>query len=447
MTIQPLIQKTTLLVYNQNAFNISDINSPSTYKSLNSIVSGNDNNVKNGNDTYFRQFFGYLKSELLKNNADNKEIEEEQKRLSGDDDIITETYYSFKTINDKWLCDMIKTNGYPFNYKISETGNNYSDLIDSFAFVDRAMNPIGDTVINPEILLDLYNDTNVSVFSVLSQLLSMNGFEFFPLQNFMSYSDDEWLNVMFKLDPGGAVTRRPAFVCMYIGGTSNYLSNNVNGFKNDGIENIGASGLQDFESSCIPTDNPDDKQFENNPNFPWKQVRSFSVKFGQQNQSMFTDIKIDSKEFPETNESIQLLSRLAGDEGKNAPIPKGQNLYNVYENRAYRATITGLGNAMIQPTQYFQLDNIPMYNGAYVILSVEHVIVPNKMTTTFSGTKILKYPIPRVTNPAAVMGFEGGSAESTISSNTPGEIIQKFSPDKINNNMAKYDSMYTTLIQ
>ena len=128
---------------------------------------------------------------------------------------------------------------------------------------------------------------------------------------------------------------------------------------------------------------------------------------------MFKDIKIDSKEYPETNESIQILSRLAGDNKLQAPIPKGQNLYSLYENRAYKATVTGLGNAMIQPTQYFQLDNIPMFNGAYLILGVEHNITPNKMTTTFAGTKILRFPIPRVTNPAAIFGFEGGDSEFT----------------------------------
>jgi len=103
-----------------------------------------------------------------------------------------------------------------------------------------------------------------------------------------------------------------------------------------------------------------------------------------------------------------------------APVPKGQNLYNLYENRAYRATITGMGNAMIQPTQYFQLENVPLFNGAYLILSVEHTIELNKMMTNFSGTKILRYPVPRVMNPAAIYGFEGG-----FESMSPGETIQK----------------------
>ena len=187
---------------------------------------------------------------------------------------------------------------------------------------------------------------------------------------------------------------------MYFGGGSSYptgINYNGNQFNDDGIVDISAPGSgagKDFNTSNCDTVPDDDGQVQGNTTFPYKQVRAFRVKFGEQNQSMFTNIKIDSKEYPETNESIQIMSRLAGDNRTSAPVPKGQNLYNVYENRSYRATVTGLGNAMIQPTQYFQVENVPLYNGAYLILSVEHQIDPNKMTTTFSGTKILKYPVP-----------------------------------------------------
>ena len=294
-------------------------------------------------------------------------------------------------------------------------------LIDSFVFVDRAMNPIGDTIINPKILTDMLEDQDISKYSLLSQLLSLNGVEFFPLQNFMKFEKPMEWQESFIIDPIGSSIQSPAFVCMYIGGGSSYPSGiqAFGQFKDDGITDL-LSGIPDFKSSgdCnINTD--DDKQVKtndlkpNNSKFPFKQVRAFRVRFGEQNQSMFTNIKIESKEYPDTNESIQILSRLAGDNKLQAPTPKGQNLYNLYENRAYRATVTGLGNAMIQPTQYFQVENVPLYNGAYLVLSVEHNIEPNKMTTTFSGTKILKYPIPRVLQPSAIMGYEGGSTDDT----------------------------------
>jgi len=156
---------------------------------------------------------------------------------------------------------------------------------------------------------------------------------------------------------------------MYIGGTSSYPTKAGNGFVEDGITDLSNTDAKDFQTDpdCYPVYDLD-KQKEKFPNFSFNQVRAFRVRFGEQNQSMFTNIKIDSKEYPETNESIQILSRLAGDNQEDAPVPKGQNLYNLYENRSYKATISGLGNAMIQPTQYFQLENVPLFNGAYLIL-------------------------------------------------------------------------------
>lgn len=408
--LSPLLDRKNIIIYSQNTFRRYTTNIDTVYQPLKTVNLDSTKKVKN-ND-FFSNFFTKLVNILENKNVDIEEQETEATKLIGDEDVSTQLYYSFKNINDKWLSNPNKNFGGSSGYPSNRNGRK---LIDSFAFIDRAMNPIGDTIINPEILLDLFEDTNVTVFSVLSQLLSMNGFEFFPLQNFMTHNRESWED-SFKIDSSGLISKRDAFVCMYVGGSSSYPSNiSKNGFVNDGIIDITNTDAVDFnlESNDCNSKEEYDKQVENNPDFPYKQVRAFRVKFGEQNQSMFKDIKIDSKEFPETNESLQILARLAGDEGKNQPTPKGQNLYNLYENRAYQATISGLGNAMIQPTQYFQLDNVPLFNGAYLILSVQHEITANKMSTTFSGTKILKYPIPRVMNPAAVMGFDIGSSDVT----------------------------------
>jgi hypothetical protein len=120
-----------------------------------------------------------------------------------------------------------------------------------------------------------------------------------------------------------------------------------------------------------------------------------------------------------------------GDNKENAPIPKGQNLYNIYENRSYSATITGLGNAMIQPTHYFQLENVPLFNGAYIILDVEHDISPNKMTTTFTGTKILRFPIPRVKDPAVIFGVGDIGSYSTTNFVMLGDDIELMDDEQL----------------
>jgi hypothetical protein len=410
------------------------------YKSIKSLNDASSSN-KTINDIYFKKFFTSLLSQIDAKATDLKQADTDNEKRKGDEDIVTQTYYSFKNINDKWLCNPNVKNvqGYPFN----PSGKN---LIDIFAFVDRAMNPIGDTIINAEALVQMFDDPNISVFTALSQLLSLNGFEFFPLQNLMSYNDQAW-EESFKIDVNGTPTNSAAFVCMFVGGTSSYPTGMDNDFKDDGITDISneTNMPSDFQTKKPDTGtaSPEDQSQETNyGGFPWRQVRAFRVRFGEQNQSMFTDIKIDSKEYPETNESIQILARLAGDAKGTTPIPKGQNLYNLYENRAYRATINGMGNVMIQPTQYFQLENVPLFNGAYIILSVEHTIEPNRMMTSFSGTKILRYPVPRVMNPATLIGFDGGDSEETnVSMLSAGDISRGVGSESAADK-ARYNSMY-----
>ncbi|MFW5847431.1 MAG: hypothetical protein ACOCVF_00735, partial [bacterium] len=205
-------------------------------------------------DSFFVNLFTELDNLLKKKLDDLKNVNTDELKLKYDSDIVDETYYSFKNINDKWIAGTNQnTGGYPF----SETGR----LIDSFAFVDRTMSPINDTIINPEILVDIYNDNSVSVFTAISQILSLNNFEFFPLQNFMNFerpsgngenndSLTEWENA-FKIDPTGEITTEPAFICMYIGGGSSYPTNisDRSLFKDDGILRFGNDDDLDFNVS------------------------------------------------------------------------------------------------------------------------------------------------------------------------------------------------------
>lgn len=411
--VRPLMERTNIINYNQLTFkSTTDYNSGYiSLKTMNDgIIDGNKTTTyKTINDKYFKIFFTKINALVGQAKEKAKEEKKELEKLKGDPDIINQLYYSFKNINDKWLSGTAKgKQNYPFLL------SNNSRLIDLFSFVDRGMNPIGETIINCEILADMLEDDNISLYTALSQLLSTNGFEFFPLQNFLNFDNEKSWEDSFKIHTGGySDAQRTFFVCMYIGGSSSYPSVSANGFVEDGIIDISAPGVKGFSPVENKTEFEENINQEKNIDFPWRQVRAFRVRFGEQNQSMFTDIKIDSKEYPETNESIQILSRLAGDNNPGAPAPKGQNLYNLYENRSYKASVTGFGNMMIQPTQYFQVENVPLFNGAYVILEVEHNISPNNMTTTFSGTKLLKYPVPRVITPFAFANMDdmsGGEA-------------------------------------
>jgi len=449
-----MLNRVALVCYSELTFRFEEEINP-LYSSLEEKLSGTDNTfnvdtygaqIKSKTEQFFYTFFGELNTRIEKRRKQLDNEKKEFEKSTGDQDIVTQTYYSFKNINDKWLAGLSKNiNGYPFKT------NTNKGLISQFAFVDRAMNPIGDTIIDVRNLIDAKDSPDLSIFTVISQMLSLNGFEFFPLQNFMSFQEDEWEDC-FKIDTSGKQEQHPVFVCMFIGGTSSYPTGleKYSPFKDDGIADLGNPPSDFLNEGCTPNEEGDRQIDEydsfGNPVTPEKgniysQVRAFRVRYGEQNQNMFYNFGIDSKEYPETNESIQILSRLAGDEKTQSPVPKAQSLYSTYENRAYRANITGFGNAMLQPTQYFQLENVPIFNGAYIILTVRHQITANKMVTSFSGTKLLKYPMPRVLNPAAIVGFDGGSSD-TASSLTFEEVTLGVGTAE-NPAQAKYNSMYT----
>ena len=102
---------------------------------------------------------------------------------------------------------------------------------------------------------------------------------------------------------------------------------------------------------------------------------------------------------------------------------------------------------MIQPTQYFQLENVPLFNGAYIILSVEHSVEPNRMTTNLSGMKILEYPVPRVMQSSAILGFEGGNTDDTNPALSSANEVTVGVGTAGNPTEALFNSMYDFKIQ
>ena len=71
------------------------------------------------------------------------------------------------------------------------------------------------------------------------------------------------------------------------------------------------------------------------------------------------------------------------------------SLYNLYKRRSYQCEVSALGNALIQPTMYFNLRHVPMFNGPYLITDVNHVITPGEFMTNFTGVRqgIYDYPL------------------------------------------------------
>jgi hypothetical protein len=337
------------------------------------------------NDSYFGIFFKEVIKLCQQKKENINKIESNFQQSIQDNDIKTQTYYSFKAIADKWVIGLDDTFAY----------GNQQPLIDEFLFVDRFFNDIGDkVVIDFRPIVELSQDYDVSVFSVFSKILSLNGFEFFPIQNFLNFQQDEWQKSFKTYGSSRELVRSqtPAFICMYIGGTSSQLDDPLSGYEDDGFK--------------------DENALLRSPDYNVNNVKGFKVAFARQNQTMFTNIELNTNEHKETNESLSILSEIAQDQSASSPVPKGQNLYSTYEQRSYSCRVDGLGNAMIQPTQYFLLENVPMFNGAYLILNVEHTLIGNTMKSSFNGVRVRTNPNPLVTEFATSAGIKAGDSDS-----------------------------------
>jgi hypothetical protein len=57
-----------------------------------------------------------------------------------------------------------------------------------------------------------------------------------------------------------------------------------------------------------------------------------------------------------------------------------------------------LGNALIQPTMYFNLRNVPMFSGPYMILEVNHQISDGNFSTDIKGIRQPTASLPKIDN-------------------------------------------------
>lgn len=351
-------------------------------------------------NTYFNKMVSILNKQTSELSDINLKKQREQEIFgTSDENIIKlELYKTCKNINDKWLAGETNIDNIlfqcgqghrnPLDYALAKKYRNGSDiprLIDSFRFVTRSFKDIGDELyINPIPVGNyLIDNPNSSFYDCIGNLLGSNNFDFIALPNYINYNDEKELNSIFEPmqyynKPVDDTKCGPSFVCVYVGNDSKHLDTDSN-FPNDG-----------FDARCDSNGNligiPND--FADSSNDYENDVAIFAVKFGQQNQNIFKDVTLDQSEFPETAETLQIVDSIAKKGSENNRTLAGQNIYNVYGFRSYKAEVEMMGNAMIQPMMHFQLDNIPMYHGVYLITHAKHNIKPNYMSTIFSGVRV-----------------------------------------------------------
>ena len=376
-------------------------------------------------ETFIKEFKVINKVDTIKD--EEKELLQQVFNTMDSDAIRLNIYRHCKALYDKWIAGSpgniltaCGTGKKEIDTKTIErdrvTGSKHR-LIDSFRFVNRGFNDLGDTyLINPNAIHDIVvGNMNQSFYDLISKVLGDNNFNFIALPAFIDYNDVEEMKSLFKpeifnQDISDAVAG-PTFLCVYVGQTSNKLDlGEGSAFPNDGFDFRCKEGQLEVGEGKLPLDMAKEKaDHEHN-------VVAFAVNYGHQNQNIFTDIKLDQQEFGETDESLQITDSIAQNGSQSNRTMAGQNLWNVYQVRSYSTEITAMGNAMIQPMMYFQLNNIPMFHGAYMITKASHKITPNHMTTTFKGSRTRFVDTPLMDSNEMYMSMLGAIGDGTSTS-------------------------------
>jgi hypothetical protein len=299
----------------------------------------------------------------------------------------------FKSLNDKWIA-----------------GSDYSSktLFEDFLFLDRASRNIGDTIILN--IFDLRNILNenalnmrMSVFTFLSGLLIMNKFNVMPLPSYVNFYNVQDVSGITTPVTNGSLEfgdrmwgtyldvdyrdSSPKMVCFFTDKPSEILDlpKGNSRFRNDSFD------LRRYSDNPLIEDITNKKDWAIS-----NKCVGFNVDAGIRNQNVFHSIQVSMDTGKATSETIQAdLNMVNQASGRNVTT-QNNGLYNYYKNRSYECTVQCMGNALLQPTMYFNLRNIPMFYGPHFITEVNHVITPGNFETTFKGTRQGMYNLPSI---------------------------------------------------
>ena len=306
-----------------------------------------------------------------------------------------ENYEMFKALNDKWIA-----------------GGDFSErtLFEDFLFLDRASRNIGD-----KILINIFDLKNVLSKKALNQAMSVQTFIFGILiqNNFTVMNLPAYVNFYNVQDVNGTSTPRPEgslefannlwgtflnvdyrksspkMVCFFVGKPSEYLALPKGNFKfnDDGLEisRVGKNPL--IEDQTGKTD--------------WalsNKCVGFNVDIGIKNQNVFKAFSVAQDPGLATSEAINAQLQIVDQGSGRLSGTQNVGLYNFYKLRSYKCEVVSFGNAMLQPTMYFNLRHVPMFNGPYFITSVQHSIQVGQFETTFTGVRQSVFDLPSIDN-------------------------------------------------
>ena len=338
----------------------------------------------------------------LNNNLTSSDATESTKKSDFDGDSSKlEMWEVFKAINDKWVSGI----------NFSEPGPDRKVLFEEFLFFDRSNRDIGDEfIVNVESIRKYctWENSNTSVMSLIRQLLSENRMNFFVMPAYINFygkpsrqtttrNQTILNNANDTFSTFGYVDyldSKPKFLCQYIGRPSETLSMDNDPkypFNSDSFDMGVTAGNPIRNTTGVPTN----KQFQNN------KAVGFIVDFGTSNQSVFKSVEIQQNQNVTSSEQIQTIVDMGRSGGNKKTSQQTTSLFELYKNRTYDCTLKTFGNVMLQPTMYFVLRHMPMFNGTYIIRSVKHSISPGSFNTEVKGQRLSKFANINVTDELA----------------------------------------------
>lgn len=311
-------------------------------------------------------------------------------------DIRLAIYMSLKSLYDKWICSACGQK----TWNLADSNSDFSN----FTYIDTYYHDIGyllnvniDTVSDwLQTLLpssELYaQDTSFhyqgkSVFEFLAGVAENCGGLLMALpQRFGLASEDDVIN-MFTPQP---ITTNwdedtCSFLFMYSYKPSEHLG--------DG-EDVDMNGWSQKGDGFDLTDEEITGELFNDDGYA---IPGFGVTYAKQNQSIFKNITLTTKDAGVTEASLAATFNIAAQQEKKGPretILYGQDIYRIYSQYSYSCGVEMMGNMQITPLMYFQLNNIPMWHGTYMVKKVTHDITAGNISTKFEGMRVNKYAIP-----------------------------------------------------
>ena len=303
-------------------------------------------------------------------------------------------YQYFKSFNDKWIAG-------------NAIGQRH--LMDEFLFLDRSNRDIGDTAyISLERLISLGNERNakIDLYSAISTLIQGTNFDMRPLPAYINFYGTNTSNKK-RIIPSKNLARNlfgtfldvdyqdssPKIILQYINKTSQYLDmsrvNKEYKFKSDSFD------IKDTNNNPLLVE---PRIFMETDTANSNRVVSFEVNFGDQAQGVFKSISLDQSTYKNTTESALAQERLARSQGGGGSHSVDIGLFDIYKTASYQCSVTCMGNVMLQPTMYFYLANVPMFNGTYLIFDVSHSIKAGQFETSFTGVRISNSSLPSLDN-------------------------------------------------